>query len=122
MAETGPVVIKAPASFDVYTAIRVLDQTITAQDDGAPGVVIDLSAVTFMDNTGLAVVVAALKRFREAGGWLAVAGAGERQARIFRITGMDKVVPMYPAVKGALRHEDKPVTVRKEDRDGGFCC
>ena len=46
--------------------------------------VFDLSGITFLDSSGLAVFVSALKYTREAGGWLKLAGLTEIPGKIFR--------------------------------------
>ena len=88
-------VIKAPASFDIFTASAVRALTIRLQGDFATRIVFDLSAVTFMDNTALGVIAGARTRLRRAGGHAAVAAATEPVARMFRLTGLDQHVPMY---------------------------
>jgi anti-sigma B factor antagonist len=96
-------VIQAPASFDVYSAPVVRDLTIRLQRDGAAGIVIDLSAVAFMDATSLGVILGAQLRLRRAGRWLAVAAASHPAARMLRITGLTRRVPVHPAVADAIR-------------------
>jgi anti-sigma B factor antagonist len=88
-------VIKAPASFDIFTASAVRALTIRLQGDFVTRIVFDLSAVTFMDNTALGVIAGARTRLRRAGGHAAVAAATEPVARMFRLTGLDQHVPMY---------------------------
>ena len=63
---------------------------------------VDLTGVTFLDSTGLGVIVKALKRTREADGTLAVATESERVLKVFRITGLDGVVPLFPDVAAAV--------------------
>jgi anti-sigma B factor antagonist len=67
----GRRVMAAAGELDLYTAPdlrRLLTQVI---EDGTTGVVIDLSETTFLDSTGLGVLIGALKRLRSRGGALA---------------------------------------------------
>jgi anti-sigma B factor antagonist len=98
----GIAVITAPASFDTYTAPEVRDLTIQLQRDGATGIVIDLAAVTYMNSTALGVILAAQNRLRDAGGCLAVAAATDPVTRMFRATGLTRLVAMHPAVTDAV--------------------
>jgi anti-sigma B factor antagonist len=68
-----------------------------------PEVIIDLSGLTFMDSSGLAVLVSGLKSAREHGGWLRLAGANDQVASIFKLTLLDRVFEMYPGVEQADR-------------------
>jgi anti-sigma B factor antagonist len=95
-------VIAAPASYDVYTAPEIRELTIRLQQDGATRIVIDLSAVTFMDSTPLGVIVAAQRRLCGAGGWLTVAAASEPVLRMFCVTGLTRLVPIHATVADAI--------------------
>ena len=62
---------------------------------------IDLEGVDFLDSTGLGVLVGALKRVRSHEGTLALVCTQERLLKIFRITGLAKVFPIYDSVEAA---------------------
>lgn len=88
---TGPTVVHVGGEIDVYTAPalrRELDEQIHA---GCTDLVVDLKAVTFMDSTGLGVLVGRLKLIRAQGGTMRVLGATERVHKVFTITGLDRV-------------------------------
>lgn len=63
---------------------------------GLPHFVLDLSAVTFIDSTGLGALVSALKAGTNPGG-VAVAGAKDSVATLFKLTRMDKVFRLFPS-------------------------
>ena len=52
---------------------------------------IDLSAVPFMDSAGLGALIGGIRRAREAGGDVAVCGARPAVARLLQTTGFDRV-------------------------------
>ena len=84
-------VVRLGGEIDVYTAPFVrekLDEQINA---GRADLVVDLSDVTFLDSTGLGVLVGRLKIARTRGGSLRLVGTAERVLRVFAITGLDKV-------------------------------
>lgn len=101
-APAAVAVIEAPASFGFATAAAVREQTRQAQAGGAAVLVIDLAATEFMDNTALGVIAGAQDRLRKAGGWLAVASASGPVTALFRRTGLDQHIPMYPAPHDAV--------------------
>ena len=52
-------------------------------------VTLDLSGTTFIDSSGLGVLVGALKRLREAGGEsIALSGMQDQVRKVFEITGL----------------------------------
>jgi anti-sigma B factor antagonist len=91
---------------DLFVA-KVMESRITA--DVAPGFkadliefvkrghrtfVLDLSEVTFIDSSGLGALIASLKVIGD-GGELALCGARENVANMFKLTRMNKVFRMF---------------------------
>ena len=100
--EDGRTIVAAVGEVDVYTA-PVLDEALsTAVSGGATRLVVDLSGVDFLDSTGLSVLVKALKRVRDADGALDVVVTAERVNKVFRITGLDQVIPVHASLADAL--------------------
>ena len=73
-------------------------------DDGATNMVIDLSAVPFMDSAGMAVLVSALKRARQAGGDVELVWpTAEAARRILNLTKFDRVFAMAETADAAVK-------------------
>jgi anti-sigma B factor antagonist len=70
--------------------------------EGKSQIVFDLSGISFIDSSGLAVFVSALKSAKEAGGWIKLAALAELPASIFRLTMLDRIIDMYHDVTAAL--------------------
>ena len=76
---------------DVYTAPELRRRLLDAVDgDGAP-LVVDMSAVEFIDSSGLGVLVGILKRVSEKGETMTIVSDREPVLKVFRITGLDRV-------------------------------
>ncbi len=91
-------IVHIGGEIDVYTAPvlrRRLDEPIMA---GCRDLVVDLSGVTFLDSTGLGVLVGRLKMMRSHAGQMRVVGATDRVHKVFAITGLDRVLEMYPSL------------------------
>lgn len=105
--ERGAVtVVHVAGEIDVYTAPllrEVLDKQVAA---GRTNLVVDLEKVTFMDSTGLGVLVGRLKLVRGQNGSLRIVTAQERILKVFKITGLDKVFHIYPTIDGAVADAD----------------
>ena len=87
---------------DVYTSPR-LRQTLTEViDAGCVNVVVDLQNLGFIDSSGLGVLVSGLRKVKENGGTLRLVCTKDSILKIFRITGLDKVFPLFPTVEEAL--------------------
>ncbi|MER7408462.1 STAS domain-containing protein [Streptomyces sp. NPDC000070] len=72
--------------------------------DGAPRprTVVDLSGVTFMDSSGINVLIAAHQSMSDAQGWLRLAGARNSVLRVLELVGLDQVIGCHSTVEQAL--------------------
>ncbi|MET7685712.1 STAS domain-containing protein [Streptomyces sp. NPDC005423] len=70
--------------------------------DTTPHTVADLTALTFMDSSGINTLIAAHLAATEAHGWLRVAGAQPQVLRLLRLVGIDTLIPCHPTVREAL--------------------
>ena len=80
---------------DVYTAPKLKERMVAQVDAGCSKLLIDMEAVTFIDSSGLGVLVSALRRARERDGGVRIVCSRENILKIFRITGLDKVFPIF---------------------------
>jgi anti-anti-sigma factor len=67
-----------------------------------PRLVLDLTAVAFLDSTALGSIIGAVRRAREAGGELTLVLPTSPARRIFEITGLDTVLPVHSTRAEAL--------------------
>lgn len=95
-------VVAVAGEVDIATADTLDAELSAVLAGGARHLIVDLSEVGFLDSTGLGVLVKALKRAREAEGGLAVVVTAERISKVFRITGLDAVMPLHPDVDSAV--------------------
>ena len=63
--------------------------------NGATKVVVDFSNTTFIDSTTLGVLVGGVKRLRTQDGQLSLVCSDRNITKIFEITGLNKVFPIY---------------------------
>lgn len=79
---------------DLSTVERVEERVRSALDGKTSVLVIDLRDVTFMDSSGLRLVLRLDKELSEAGGRLVVVRGGRRVARVFELTRADEGLEM----------------------------
>ena len=97
----GFAVVAVSGELDIVTSRGFDDYLAEARRD-ADHVVIDLSAVDFMDTGSLAVIVGHWKQITAAGGTLALAGARYRYTKTLWITGLADRLPLYESVDAAV--------------------
>jgi anti-sigma B factor antagonist len=88
---------------DVYTAPRLKEELVSVIESGVANVVVDMEQVGFIDSSGLGVLVSALRRARERDGVVRIVCTRENILKIFRITGLDKVFPLFSDLEEARR-------------------
>jgi anti-sigma B factor antagonist len=97
----GFAVVTVSGELDIVTSRR-LDEYLAEARRGDAHIIIDLSAVDFMDTGSLAVIVGHWKQVRATGGTLALAGARYRYTKTLWITGLADRLPMYDSVDAAV--------------------
>jgi anti-sigma B factor antagonist len=95
-------VIELGGEIDLYTAPEFKERMVQVIEDGKKQVIVDLSKATFIDSTTLGVLVGGVKRLRPAGGTLALVCSDQNIVKIFEITGLDRVFPIYETRDEAL--------------------
>ena len=88
-------VVLVAGACDASSHQQVREHLLAAEMTGARRIVVDLTALQFIDSIGLRVLIGAWRRARLAGHTFAVALATSGQVRrVFELTGVDQVVPM----------------------------
>lgn len=86
---------------DVVTG-REFDEYLTVARRDHDRIVLDLSAVDFMDTSALAVIVGHWKGLVATGGTLCLAGPRYRYTKSLWITGLADRLPLYDSVEKAV--------------------
>jgi anti-sigma B factor antagonist len=93
-ADDGPRVVVS-GEVDMSTADQ-LWQVVEAACEGADSLFVDLGDTTFMDSSGLAVLVRAHHRLGERRGAIVVRAIEPTIRRLFEVTGLDDVLAVVP--------------------------
>lgn len=106
-----PLWVEVDRDFPVVHVAGELDQ-VTAPvlaaaiqirvDAGHFDLVLDLHKLTFLDSSGLGVLVTQHKALRQRHGRLRIANAPSRVLAVLNLTRLDHVLEVYPSVDAAL--------------------
>jgi anti-sigma B factor antagonist len=100
-------VVTVRGDLDIVTSPE-LDTCLTQARMAHDRLVLDLSAVDFLDTSALAVIVGHWKDVEAAGGKLALAGARYRYTKTLWITGLADRLAMYESVEQAVSAQAEP--------------
>jgi anti-sigma B factor antagonist len=100
--EPGYVIVTISGEVDIATVDRLRDRLSALADGGVP-VVADLDQVSFIDATGLGALAGAARQAAAQGASLHVVCARSQTRRLFRVTGLDRQIPLARSLAEALR-------------------
>src|SRR5215207_6645979 len=89
-------VVAPQGEIDVTTAAQLGRRLLGLADVGKTGVVVDLSNVTFMNSTGLGVLLNGLRALGSRRGRLVLVCPNERVLRPFEVTGLAERMQIFP--------------------------
>ncbi|MBQ7866289.1 MAG: anti-sigma F factor antagonist [Clostridia bacterium] len=87
--------------FCAQSVRRELDSQIS--DPTIRQLILDFSGLTFMDSSGIGVILGRYRILRERGGTVAVIHMNEHISRIFHMSGMGKVIRQLDSKQEARR-------------------
>lgn len=76
---------------DIYNADGLKSQLNSLIDEKKADIILDCTNLKYIDSTGLGVLVSALKKVKEAGKQISIINLKPYIAKIFTLTGLDKV-------------------------------
>ena len=71
------------------------------QGEGVKKIIFDLTAVDYIDSSGLGILMFCFASMRNAGGGLRIAGASGRVRELMEFTRLDAILPLYATVEEA---------------------
>jgi len=101
-AGSGATVLALTGEVDLYTCPELKQELLRVIDGGARFVVVDLAGTTFIDSTGLGVLIRGVERLRSKDGRLAVVCVDPNMTKIFEVTGLDRVFSIRGSREEAL--------------------
>ena len=101
-AQVQPVVVTLPAEIDIANADAVGEQLAAALGPGVTVVVADMTATTFCDSRGVRMLVLAQRQAVANGAELRLLLPNPRVMRVWRILGLEMVLPVYQSLEEAL--------------------
>ncbi|AEV87055.1 anti-sigma F factor antagonist [Actinoplanes sp. SE50] len=94
-------VVKVGGEMDMATSPQLDDFLQQVTDGGAVQVVLDLGDVSFLDSSGVGVVMVWFKELDGRGGRLCVAAVQDIVAFVLRVAVVDQVLDVYDTVEAA---------------------
>jgi anti-sigma B factor antagonist len=95
-------VVGLPEEIDISNAAEMRRELLSIIDQGADLVIVDMGATTFCDSAGVGALVVARKHAVAARAALRLVVTAPQLRRIIELTGVDRLIRVYPTVAQAL--------------------
>lgn len=97
--EDGKLTVALTGEIDHHCAKKYIESIKTKIEVYAPKVcILDFQEVIFMDSSGIAVVINALRNMTRIDGSLILTGLNDQPMKVFRTSGIDKLVEIKEAI------------------------
>jgi anti-sigma B factor antagonist len=101
--QPGVAVLKARGEIDVATSPRLREHMTQLIEPGLELLIVDLAEVSFIDSTGLGVLVGAMRNVRAGGGDLRLVVTQPQIIKLLELTGLDETFKVVPSASDAVR-------------------
>jgi len=88
-------IIELSGDIDLFTFPLFKEVLFEVIDSGKKDLIVDLNSVDFIDSTGLAVLVGALKEVRGIGGTLGLICGKEAVVKVLEASGLNRIFHIY---------------------------
>jgi anti-anti-sigma factor len=99
---TAPCIFAPQGRLDASNAQAAEREVLALFEAAGPSVVLDVSRLDYLSSAGLSVLLVATKTARAKGGRAVLVGAKPMVLDIFRMSGLDKIIPMADDLDSAL--------------------
>jgi anti-sigma B factor antagonist len=95
-------IVTLPAEIDLANAELVRRDLLSVVAQGATRVIADLTPTTFCDSAGITALVRVGQQATARGSGLWLAASAPAVTRVLALTGIDKLIEVYPSVAAAM--------------------
>ena len=106
-AGKGRSVVAASGELDIASAPQLLGAIAVLGQPATSAVAIDLSALTFIDSSGINALRAAVRSANARGLGAIVAAPSQRVQRVFELVRLSEVIPLEDSLTAAFERHDE---------------
>jgi anti-sigma B factor antagonist len=94
-------VVRLPAEIDLTKSDAVREALLATLNQAALALVVDMTATTFCDSSGITALVRAARRATATGATIRLAVTAPPVLRVISLVGIDRLIDIYPSVDAA---------------------
>ena len=104
-------VVSLSGELDHHTAKEVknlIEEVV--KNRGVKNLVFDFTNLTFMDSSGIGVVIGRYKLIHSIGGKLAIAGAQKNVSKLLYMSGINKIIELFDCADDAIKNLQEEIS------------
>ena len=110
-------VITLPEEIDISNSEQVREELLSLLNRGPAVLIVDMAETTFCDSAGVNALVRAHRRATASDAEIRLVVTSRGVERVLAITGVDRLIRIYPSVAAALNEGDAPAGAANPDPD-----
>jgi anti-sigma B factor antagonist len=108
-------VITLPEEIDISNSEQVREELLSLLNRGPAVLIVDMAETTFCDSAGVNALVRAHKRATASDADIRLVVASHGVRRVLAITGVDRLIAVYPNLAAALGEAGAPAEATQPD-------
>ena len=97
------ILIRIKGEIDHHTSVQLRQQTESALFQmGGRNIIFDFTEVTFMDSSGIGVIIGRYKQLQAFGGRITIVCINDKIKEIIMLSGLTRLFPIYETMDDAL--------------------
>src|ERR1700683_403626 len=109
--------ITLPEEIDISNSEQVREELLSLLNRGPAVLIVDMGAPTSCDSAAVTAVVRAHKRATANGAEVRLVVASLGVGRVLAITGVDRLIPVYPSMTASLAEPGEPAETHRGPGD-----
>jgi anti-anti-sigma factor len=110
-------VITLPEEIDITNSEQVREELLSLLNRGPAVLIVDMAETSFCDSAGVNALVRAHKRATANGAEIRLVVASLGVQRVLAITGVDRLISVYPSVTASLAGQGEAREMRRDPDD-----
>ena len=101
-------VLRLEGYVDAHTFAEFEEELTKLVEDGSYNLLLDLEKLTYINSTGLGLLMATFRQVRQHQGDLVIAKMSDKITNIFNLLGFSRLISTYPTEQEALQKFTQP--------------
>jgi len=104
LEEEGYCIISVSGDLDASSSVKLDDELTQAINKGKTSILIDFTSLNYISSPGIGVFTSRLEDCESGKLFLAIYGLSEKVMKVFKLLGLDKLMPILNTKNDAKRH------------------